>query len=91
VAPAGVGFRLVDVGGAALEASGIWLPLLSADPETEALMTRPGEGARAAGLRVRPLADTAEATRAWDVERGEPALKVGPSPAAEAELLASAG
>jgi 2'-hydroxyisoflavone reductase len=90
VAPAGVGFELVDVGGAALEASGIWLPLLSADPEPEAFMTRPGAGARAAGLSTRPLADTAEATRAWDVERGEPALKVGPSPDAEAELLAAA-
>ena len=50
-------------------------------------MTRPGSRARAAGLITRPLVETGEATRAWDAERGEPALKVGPTPDVEAALL----
>ena len=29
-------------------------------------MSRPGDRARANGLRTRPLAETAEATREWD-------------------------
>jgi hypothetical protein len=50
-------------------------------------MTRPGDRARAAGLVTRPLPETAAATRAWDLERGEPELKVGPTPEVEAALL----
>jgi 2'-hydroxyisoflavone reductase len=90
ITPDGVDARFVDVGGAALEAAGTLLPLISADPEPMAFMTRPGERARAAGLTTRPLAETAEATRAWDVDRGEPELKVGPTPEVEAELLVNA-
>ena len=50
-------------------------------------MTRPGDRARAAGLATRPLAETGDATRAWDAERGEPALKNAPTPEIEAALL----
>ena len=50
ITPEGVDARFVDVGWEALEAAGIGLPLLSADPERSAFMTRPGERARAAGL-----------------------------------------
>jgi 2'-hydroxyisoflavone reductase len=88
ITPPGVQPRFVDVGGAALEAAGTQLPLMSAEPEASSFMTRPGLRARAAGLTGRPLAETGEATRTWDVERGEPELKVGPTPDVEAELLA---
>jgi 2'-hydroxyisoflavone reductase len=88
ITPSGVDARFVDVGGAALEKAGVRLPLLSAEPEPEAFMTRPGSRARAAGLETRPLADTAAATTAWDVERGEPPLKVGPTPEVEETVLA---
>jgi 2'-hydroxyisoflavone reductase len=88
ITPPGVQARFVDVGGAALEAAGTGLPLLSAEAEPSALMTRPGERARAAGLTTRPLAETGDATRAWDAERGEPALKVGLTADVEGELLA---
>ncbi len=88
ITPSGVAARFVDVGGEALEKVGVRLPLLSADPEPAAFMTRPGSRAKAAGLATRPLADTAAATRAWDVERGEPPLKVGPTAEVEAGLLA---
>jgi hypothetical protein len=80
--------RFLDVGGEALEKAGVGLPLLSAEPERAAFMTRPGSRARAAGLETRPLADTAAATRAWDVERGEPVLKNAPTPEVERALLA---
>ena len=89
ITPEGVDARFVDVGWEALEAAGIGLPLLSADPELSAFMTRPGERARAAGLITRPLVETAEATRAWDRERGEPELKNAPTPEVEAQLLAN--
>jgi 2'-hydroxyisoflavone reductase len=87
ITASGVDARLVDVGGDALEAAGTHLPLVSGEPEMAAFMTRPGTLARAAGLVTRTLAETAEATRAWDASRGEPALKVGPSPGVEAELV----
>jgi 2'-hydroxyisoflavone reductase len=87
ITPDGVVARFVDVGGAALEEAGTQLPLLSAEPYPPALMARPGDRARAAGLVSRPLPDTAAATRAWDVERGEPALKVGPTLEVEAALV----
>ena len=89
ITPTGIEARLVDVGGAALETVGTNLPLLSAAPETDAFLSRPGDRARAAGLSTRPLAETADATRAWDAERGEPELKNAPTPEVEAELLAT--
>jgi hypothetical protein len=71
ITPPGVEARLVDVGGTTLEAAGTWLPLLSAHAKPAAFLSRPGERARSAGLATRPLAETAEATRACDVERGD--------------------
>ena len=88
ITPPGVEARFVDVGGSALESAGTWLPLLSAEPQPAALMTRPGGRARAAGLVTRPLVQTGEATRLWDAERGQPELKNAPTPLVEAELLA---
>ena len=88
ITPPCVEARFVDVGGPALETAGTWLPLLSPEPEPAALMTRPGEQARAAGLVTRPLVETGDATRLWDVERGQPELKNAPTPVIEAELLA---
>ena len=79
ITPSGVEARFVDVGGAALEAAGIGCRCCPPSRSHAAFMTRPGTRARAAGLTTRPLAETAAATRAWDVERGEPALKVGPT------------
>jgi 2'-hydroxyisoflavone reductase len=88
ITPDGVDARFVDVGGPALDGAGVQLPLLSAEPEPNAFMTRPGHRARAAGLSTRSLPETAEATRVWDQARGEPALKVGPTAEVEAALLA---
>ena len=77
--PEGVGHRLVDVGGAALEAAGVVLPLLSPEEVPEAFLARPGVDARAAGLTTRPLADTVADLRAWDADRGTPPLVAGPT------------
>ena len=88
ITPDGVDATFIDVGGAALEAAGVQLPLLSGDSEPSAFLTRPGDRARAAGLTTRPLAETGDATRTWDRERGEPTLKNAPTPEVEAKLLA---
>ena len=74
ITPAGARARFVDVGDAALEAPGTVLPLLSAEPEPPAFMTRPGAAARAAGLVTRPLAETGDGDpclgrRAWPSRR----------------------
>ena len=87
ITPAGVEVRFVPVSPEQLEGAGVALPLLSREPD--AFMARPGERARAAGLTTRPAAETADYTRAWDAERGAPALKVGPTTELETELLAS--
>ena len=87
LAPEGVGHRLVDVGGAALEAAGVVLPLLSTEELPEAFLARPGIDARAAGLTTRPLADTVADLRAWDADRGTPPLVVGPTADEERALL----
>lgn len=89
ITPAGVDARFVPVSEDRLTAAGITLPLLGDAPE--ALATRPGTRARAAGLTTRSAVETAEATRAWDDERGRPPLKVGPSPEQEQALLAELG
>jgi hypothetical protein len=88
ITPPRVEARLVDVGGTTLESAGTWLPLLSAHAKPAAFLSRPGERARPAGLVIRPLVETAEATCNWDVQRGEPALTVGPTPDVEAALVA---
>jgi nucleoside-diphosphate-sugar epimerase len=84
----GVGYRLVDVGGAALIAADVDLPLLSPEPIPDAFMSRLATGARAAGLTHRPLADTIADLRAWDRARGEPPLAAGPTPDEERDLFA---
>ena len=89
ITPEGVETRLVGVGADAIEAAGVRLPLVS--QEADAFMTRPGTRARAAGLETRSASETASATREWDVARGEPALKVGPSADQETALLSTAG
>ncbi|MGB9374988.1 MAG: NAD-dependent epimerase/dehydratase family protein [Jiangellales bacterium] len=81
-------YELVDVT-ARLDAAGVALPLVQGDPADRPLMTRTGERALAAGLRVRSLRETASDTVAWDVQRGQPALRVGPDEATRAALLAS--
>jgi 2'-hydroxyisoflavone reductase len=88
ITPSDVEARFVDVGAEALEKAGVGLPLMSADPEPAAFMTRPGSRAQTVGLVTRPLTDTGTATRAWDVDRGEPPLKVGPMAEVEATLVA---
>lgn len=89
ITPAGTDVRFVPVSAEELAAAEVTLPLLSQGPT--AFMARPGERARAAGLADRPAAETAEATRAWDDDRGRPALKVGPPEGRESELLAAIG
>ncbi len=89
ITPAGVDARFVPVSQGRLTAAGITLPLLGDAPE--ALATRPGTRARAAGLATRTAVETAEATRAWDDERGRPPLKVGPSAEQERALLTERG
>lgn len=87
ITPPGVEMRFVPVPEERLEAAGITLPLVST--EADAFMARPGTRARAAGLVTRPAAETGDATRAWDDERGHPTLKVGPSADQEQALLAA--
>lgn len=79
-------YELVDVT-ARLDAAGVALPLVQGEPADRPLMTRTGERARAAGLRVRPLRETARDTVAWDIHRGRPDLRVGPDEATRAALL----
>jgi 2'-hydroxyisoflavone reductase len=83
-------YELVDVGAQRLAAERVTLPMVDGDPAAVPLMTRPGERARAAGLRTRPVAQTARDTVAWDRERGRPALSVGPAPEQRAALLGQA-
>lgn len=89
ITPDGVEARFVPVPEARLEAAGVSLPLLGDSPA--ALVTRPGARARAAGLVTRSAVETAEATRAWDDERGRPPLRVGPTAEQEQALLAELG
>jgi 2'-hydroxyisoflavone reductase len=91
ITPAGVVARLVEVDGATLAAADLTLPMMIDDPRDAVISLRPGAGARRAGLTTRSASDTAEATRAWDDARGRPPLKVGPSRAQEAALLAALG
>lgn len=70
--------RGIDVGsGFPLWEDGTEASLMRCDP-TRSL---------AAGLRLRPLAETVRDTAAWDRERGLPPLRVGIDAAREAELL----
>ena len=80
---------LVDVGPESLDAAGVALPMVDGDPASVPLMTRPGSRAGDAGLHCRGLRETARDTVAWDIERGSPELRVGPSAAQRAALLES--
>lgn len=80
-------YELVDVGATALAEAGVTLPMVDGDPAGEPLMTRPADRAVAAGLHSRSLTETARDTVAWDVQRGRPALRVGPTPQQRAALL----
>lgn len=61
--------------------------VLDAGWNLDALFARSNERAKAAGFVVRPLAETAADTRAWDLERGEPPLVGAPTPEEHATLL----
>jgi nucleoside-diphosphate-sugar epimerase len=89
ITPAGVIARLVEVDAAKLAAAAVTLPMMIDDPRDAVISVRPGVEARRAGLITRRASETAEATRSWDDARGRPPLKVGPSRAQEAALLAS--
>lgn len=79
-------YDLVDVT-ASLDPGSAAFPLVQGDPADRPLMTRAGERALAAGLRVRSLRETARDTVAWDEQRGRPELGVGPDAASRAALL----
>jgi 2'-hydroxyisoflavone reductase len=87
ITPAGVSCRLVEVDSARLEAAGVVLPMMLADPHDAVISSRPGTLARAAGLTTRSAAETADATRRWDRERGLPPLSKGPTRQQEAQLV----
>lgn len=91
IAPADVTYRLIEVDSLALAAAGVVLPMMLDDPNDHIISSRPGTLARAAGLRTRAAAETAEATRRWDDQRGRPPLTKGPTREEEARLLADAG
>ncbi|SEH01180.1 Nucleoside-diphosphate-sugar epimerase [Nonomuraea solani] len=61
----------------------MWLPL----PEYAGFMARDTSATLAAGLRIRPVADTARDTLAWQRESGHVVSRSGISAADEAELL----
>ena len=63
--------------------------LLPADGSWDVMFRRSAAAAHAVGLTRTPLATTAADTRAWDRERGEPALAQDLSPEREQELLGS--
>jgi 2'-hydroxyisoflavone reductase len=65
----------------------LWLPM----PDSAGFMTRRNDAARAAGLELRPLRDTAAAALAWERERGLSRPRgAGLTPDREAVLLAAA-
>jgi len=72
--------------GAAARALPVWIPA-----GWRGFGRVPVARAQALGLRPRPLAETLGDLRAWDLERGEPPLACGPSPAEEAGLIEAYG
>jgi 2'-hydroxyisoflavone reductase len=87
ITPANVRFRLVEVDSGSLAAAGVTLPMMLDDPHDDIISSRPGTLARAAGLITRSAAETADATRRWDEERGRPPLTKGPTRQQEADLI----
>lgn len=67
------------------------VPLVLPDPSWDPFCRRSAAAARAAGMPVTPLQQTAADVLAWDRGRGEPPLSVGLAPQREAQLLAAAG
>ncbi len=80
-------YELVDVGAEALDTLHVSLPMVDGDPRNRPLMTRLGTRAVEAGLDTRPLGTSASDTVAWDIARGRPALRVGPSADQRAMLM----
>jgi 2'-hydroxyisoflavone reductase len=87
--PQGIEARLIEIDAATLAAAAITLPMMIDDPNDAILSSRPGTRARRAGLTTRSAADTADATRLWDDDRGRPPLRVGPSREQEAAVAAT--
>ena len=87
ITPSGVTARLVEVDSATLSAAGITLPMMLDDPHDAIISSRPGRLARSVGLTTRSAAETANATRQWDDERGRPPLTKGPTREQEAALV----
>lgn len=96
VAAAGQGARLVEVADGWLRERDVepWmgpesLPLWLPQPDYAGFMTRSNAAARAAGLALRPLLDSARASLAWERELGlDRERRAGLSPAREQALLA---
>jgi 2'-hydroxyisoflavone reductase len=87
ITPADVRYRLVEVSSATLAAAGVVLPMMLDDPDDAVISSRPGALARAAGLTTRSAAETADATRRWDQERGRPPLTKGPTREQERQVV----
>jgi 2'-hydroxyisoflavone reductase len=66
------------------------LPLVQRDATWNVMSRRSSARARAVGLPSTPLSTTAADVLAWDRDRGEPPLQVGPTAQQEADLLAAA-
>jgi len=84
-AAAGADIELVEVEGRQVRPL---YPLIVPEPSGDNIFTLSAARARAAGLTATPLVQTAGDVLAWDRDRGEPTLAVGPSAEQEAELLA---
>ncbi len=80
-------YELVDVGADRLAQAEVTLPMVDGDPASVPLMTRPGTRAAAAGLRPRPLHESARDVVSWDRSRGRPRLAAGPTAEQRAALL----
>jgi 2'-hydroxyisoflavone reductase len=99
VAVAGVVPRLVEATSAWLVAQGVemWagpesLPLWLPQPEYAGFATLRNQAAREAGLQLRPLEATVDATLRWERERGlQRQRRAGLTPGREAELLHQLG
>lgn len=63
------------------------IPMWIGDPTWKAANLVDGRRARAAGLRIRPVAETIAATRAWDEARGGAAPGTDPFPPADEEAV----
>jgi len=63
----------------------LWLP--QEDPALRNMQTMSCAKALGAGLTFRPLGETVQAIREWDLARGEPPLQAGLAPEREQELL----